>query len=106
MRFNKRFMALLLSAAMIVTLSAVVLAARVKDNRNQETSVLSKLPSNEQMQFLQEQGIEIPPVYHAFISSWIPIVEEEPDYPIAISNPVLYEICMQVKEVVNSKKTG
>ncbi len=106
MKFNKRLMALLLSIAVVMTFSAVVLAARVKDNRNQETPVLSKLSTNEQMQFLQEQGIEIPPVYHAFISSWIPIVEEDPDYPIAISNPVLYRICMQVKETVNSKKTG
>lgn len=104
MKFNKRLMALLLSIAVVMTFSAVVLAARVKDNRNQETPVLSKLSTNEQMQFLQEQGIEIPPVYHAFISSWIPIVEEDPDYPIVISNPVLYKICMQVKEAVHNKK--
>ena len=106
MKFSKRLMAMLLSFAMVMTFSAAVLVTRVKDNWNRDTSVLSELSTNEQIHFLQEQGIEVPPVYHAFISSWIPIVEEDPHYPIAISNPVLYRICMQVKETVNSKKTG
>lgn len=79
-------------------------AIQNKNNLSSLTSdkaILSELSEDEQLSFLQSQGIEIPPVYSDFIISWITYVEEDPDLALAISNPVLYRIGEQVRDVVN-----
>ncbi len=79
-------------------------AARNKNNLSSLTSdraILSELSEDEQLAFLQEQGIDIPSIYSDFIISWITIVEEDPDFVLAITNPVLYRIGEDVRTVVN-----
>lgn len=66
-----------------------------------EKPALSSLPEEDQLSFLNTYGIEIPEGYTVYVTSLIAMIEKDPDYPIAISNPVTYDIALQVKHAVN-----
>lgn len=69
---------------------------------NHKTIKLSELSLDEQLSFLQEQGIEGADEHPDFINSVIAHVEENPDHPISISNPLVEELGLQVKDAVNN----
>ncbi len=91
---KKRIFALVFA----ITLMALsVFPARALEN----PAILSDLPVEEQLEYLQEQGIEVPPENVRFITVLIPRFEMDPDYPIVISNPITYELAARVRDAVN-----
>ena len=91
---KKRIFALVFA----ITLMALsVFPARALEN----PAILSELPVEEQLEFLQEQGIEVPPENVRFVTVLIPRFDMDPDYPIVISNPITYELAAQVRDAVN-----
>ena len=66
-----------------------------------EKAVLSSLSKEEQLYFLKEKGIDVPEYAEDYIVRLIRLVEEDPTHPIVISNPVVFKLGENVKEVVN-----
>ncbi len=62
---------------------------------------LSHMTQEQQLEYLRSQGIDVPPYSTQFVLDLIPLVEEDPGLPIAISNPITYELGMDVREAVN-----
>ncbi len=67
-----------------------------------ERERLSLLSTDAQQDFLQSQGVVVPQAYSEYITSLIARIEENPDHPIVISNPVTYKLSLQVKNAVNN----
>lgn len=67
-----------------------------------QEKMLSARSTEDQLEFLAEQGIEVPDIYADYIISFIARIEENPkDYSVlTISNPVLIDLCERVKKVV------
>lgn len=88
-------------AAVLVAVSVFLVMVSDAGSQSSDRATLSVLSTEEQLDFLQTQGIEVPNGYSEYITSLIAHVEEDPDYPIAVSNPVLYETAVQVRDAVN-----
>lgn len=66
-----------------------------------QEKTLSARSEEDQLEFLAEHGIEVPDGYVDYIISFIARIEEDPDITVlAISNPVLIDLCNRVKKVV------
>lgn len=98
---KKRIFAFILAVALMAT-SVFPAMALDANSLPSDRATLSGLSTDEQLYFLQAQGIEVPHSYSEYITSLITHVEENPNHPIAISNPVTYEIAMKVKNAVNN----
>ena len=59
------------------------------------------MSKEEQLYFLKEKGIDVPEYAEDYIVRLIRLVEEDPTHPIVISNPVVFKLGENVKEVVN-----
>ena len=92
---KKRIFALVFA----ITLMALsVFPARALEN----PAILSDLPVEEQLEYLREQGIEVPPENVRYVTVIIPLIEMDPDYyPYTISNPWTCELAVQVRDAVN-----
>ena len=91
---KKRIFALVFA----ITLMALsVFPARALEN----PAILSELPVEEQLEFLREQGIEVPFVYVEFATALIPRFEMDPDDPIRARDPQTREFAVQVRDAVN-----
>lgn len=62
---------------------------------------LSHMTQEQQLEYLRSQGIEVPEAYTQFVLDLIPLVEEDPGLPIAVSNPIAYQLGVDVREAVN-----
>ncbi len=99
---KKRVVILVLSLALIG--ASVIHLATLNGNFWSKNDVkLSALSRDEQLQYLEEQGVDVPDNYADFIISIIPLIEEDPDRPVAISisNPKLFYLAEEVEDVVN-----
>ena len=94
---KKRIFALVFA----ITLMALsVFPARALEN----PAILSDLPVEEQLEYLQEQGVEVPPgpEYAEYVIGLIPRFETDPDFfPYGISNPGTRELAARVEDAVN-----
>ena len=91
---KKRIFALVFA----ITLMALsVFPARALEN----PAILSDLPVEEQLEYLQGQGIEVPPENVRFVTVLISRFETDPDYPIGVSNPGTSELAARVGDAVN-----
>ncbi len=63
--------------------------------------ILSTLSKDEKLCYLERQGVNVPDDYVDFVISIIPRIEEDPDYPCLVSNPVLCDLTEDVKNAVN-----
>ncbi len=66
-----------------------------------EQVVLSDLSTDEQLEFLRSCGIEVPDVYTELVEIYLPLFEEDPNYPVVLSNPVAYKLAERIKAAVN-----
>lgn len=72
-----------------------------KPTKEAAPALLSALPREEQLRFLNEKGIEIPESAEDYIITLISRVEEDPSHPIGISNPVVFKLGERVRDAVN-----
>ena len=98
---KKRIFAFIFAVTLMAT-SVFPAMALDANSLPSDRATLSGLSTDEQLYFLQAQGIEVPHSYSEYITSLITHVEENPNHPIAINNPVTYEIAMKVKNAVNN----
>ena len=92
---KKRIFALVFAITLMAT---SVFPVRALEN----PAILSDLPVEEQLEFLQEQGIEVPPENVRFVTGLIPRFETDPDFfPYGISNPGTRELAARVEDAVN-----
>lgn len=63
---------------------------------------LSAMSREDQLEFLAEQGIDIPAEYEDFAINFIARVEEEPDrdYAAAVSDVMIHDLSLQIQEAV------
>lgn len=66
-----------------------------------EQVVLSDLSTDEQLDFLRSRGIEVPDVYTRLVEIYLPLFEEDPNYPAVLDNPVAYKLAEQIRVAVN-----
>lgn len=66
-----------------------------------EPDMLSALSKEEQLNFLKEKGIDVPEYAEDYIIKLIHCLEEDPDHPLGISNPVVVKLGEAVREAVN-----
>lgn len=59
------------------------------------------MSKEEQLSFLKEKGIEVPKYAEDYIIKLIQLLEEDPDHPLGISNPVVVELGEAVRDAVN-----
>ncbi len=91
---KKRIAALVFAVALVIAMDTSSLSSN--------PAILSELPVEEQLEFLQEQGIEVPPENVRYVTVIIPLIEMDPDYyPYTISNPWTCELAVQVRDAVN-----
>ena len=90
---KKRIAALIFAVTLVIAMDTSSLSSN--------PAILSELPVEEQLEFLQEQGIEVPPENVRYVTVLIPRFETDPDYPIVISNPITYELAARVRDAVN-----
>ena len=91
---KKRIAALIFAVTLVIAMDTSSLSSN--------PAILSELPVEEQLEFLQEQGIEVPPENVRYVTVIIPLIEMDPDYyPYTISNPWTCELAVQVRDAVN-----
>ncbi len=91
---KKRITALIFAVTLVIAMDTSSLSSN--------PAILSELPVEEQLEFLQEQGIEVPPENVRYVTVIIPLIEMDPDYyPYTISNPWTCELAVQVRDAVN-----
>ncbi len=90
---KKRIAALVFAVALVIAMDTSSLSSN--------PAILSELPVEEQLEFLQEQGIEVPFVYVEFATALIPRFEMDPDDPIRARDPQTREFAVQVRDAVN-----
>ena len=91
---KKRIAALVFAVALVIAMDTSSLSSN--------PAILSELPVEEQLEFLREQGIEVPPENVRYVTVIIPLIEMDPDYyPYTISNPWTCELAVQVRDAVN-----
>ena len=91
---KKRIAALVFAVTLVIAMDTSSLSSN--------PAILSELPVEEQLEFLQEQGIEVPPENVRYVTVIIPLIEMDPDYyPYTISNPWTCELAVQVRDAVN-----
>lgn len=66
-----------------------------------EQVVLSDLSTDERLDFLRARGIEVPDVYTELVEIYLPLFEEDPNYPVVLGNPVAYKLAEQIRVAVN-----
>ena len=84
---KKRIFAFIFAVTLMAT-SVFPAMALDANSLPSDRATLSGLSTDEQLYFLQAQGIEVPHSYSEYITSLITHVEENPNHPIAINNPV------------------
>ena len=91
---KKRITALIFAVTLVIAMDTSSLSSN--------PAILSELPVEEQLEFLQEQGIEVPPENVRFVTGLIPRFETDPDFfPYGISNPGTRELAARVEDAVN-----
>ena len=91
---KKRIAALVFAVALVIAMDTSSLSSN--------PAILSELPVEEQLEYLREQGIEVPPENVRYVTVIIPLIEMDPDYyPYTISNPWTCELAVQVRDAVN-----
>ena len=90
---KKRITALIFAVTLVIAMDTSSLSSN--------PAVLSELPVEEQLEYLQEQGIEVPFVYVEFATALIPRFEMDPDDPIRARDPQTREFAVQVRDAVN-----
>lgn len=94
---RRKVWALLFLAVLVAVIVSLIFCAD-----NHKTIKLSELSIEEQLSFLQAQGIEGAEEHPDFVRSVIAHVEENPNHQILISNPLVCELGEQVKDAVNN----
>lgn len=91
----KRLFCIVLSVLLVVSL--LFAAAGCTQEKK-----LSARSEEDQLEFLAEQGIDVPSGYENIAIDIIADVEENPDhdYAAGISNPMSHDLIMQVQKVV------
>ncbi len=95
----KRLLALLFAAIIVAATALPAMAVTIDSS---SSMVLSNMSDEDQLQFLEEQGIKVPDVYADYIIKWIALVEADPNRHCDVSNPVLYDLALQVQDVIIS----
>ena len=91
---KKRITALIFAVTLVIAMDTSSLSSN--------PAILSELPVEEQLEYLREQGIEVPPENVRYVTVIIPLIEMDPDYyPYTISNPWTCELAVQVRDAVN-----
>ena len=91
---KKRITALIFAVTLVIAMDTSSLSSN--------PAVLSELPVEEQLEYLQGQGIEVPPENVRFVTGLIPRFETDPDFfPYGISNPGTRELAARVEDAVN-----
>ena len=90
---KKRIAALVFAVALVIAMDTSSLSSN--------PAILSELPVEEQLEYLQGQGIEVPFVYVEFATALIPRFEMDPDDPIRARDPQTREFAVQVRDAVN-----
>ena len=91
---KKRIFALVFAVALVIAMDTSSLSSN--------PAILSELPVEEQLEYLREQGIEVPPENVRFVTVLISRFETDPDFfPYGISNPGTRELAVQVRDAVN-----
>ena len=98
---KKRILVLIFAAALIAIPSFHSASSNAGPSPSGKTA-LSTLTTEEKLAFLQAYGVDVPSEYSRYVTSFISLLEENPDYPIIISNPVLYRLCEQTRDAVNN----
>ena len=93
---KKRIAALVFAVALVIAMDTSSLSSN--------PAILSDLPVEEQLEYLQEQGVEVPPgpEYAEYVIGLIPRFETDPDFfPYGISNRGTRELAARVEDAVN-----
>ena len=93
---KKRITALIFAVTLVIAMDTSSLSSN--------PAILSDLPVEEQLEYLQEQGVEVPPgpEYAEYVIGLIPRFETDPDFfPYGISNPGTRELAARVEDAVN-----
>lgn len=97
---KKRIFAFVFAATILMAYVFIAVVADVETSPPEQV-VLSELSMDEQLEFLRSRGVEVPDVYTRLVEIFLPLFEEDPNYPAAISNPVAYELAEQIRVAVN-----
>ena len=90
---KKRIAALVFAVALVIAMDTSSLSSN--------PAILSELPVEEQLEYLREQGIEVPPENVRYVTALIPRFEMDPDDPIRARDPQTREFAVQVRDAVN-----
>lgn len=98
---KKRIFAFVFATAIMMAHVFFAVAADVETSPSEQV-VLSELSMDEQLDFLRSCGIEVPDVYTRLVEIYLPLFEEDPNYPVVLNNPVAYKLAARIKDAVNS----
>ncbi len=62
---------------------------------------LTDMTHEEQLEFLEASGVEIPSGYENFAAICIEEYEQDPDHVMAVSNPIAYDLALDIQNAVN-----
>lgn len=97
---KKRILAFVFAATILMAHVFIAVAADVETSPSEQV-VLSELSMDEQLDFLRSCGIEVPDVYTRLVEIYLPLFEEDPNYPAVLDNPVAYKLAEQIRVAVN-----